>query len=296
MMSFDNGTFIDSVMPKARRQFKGKRFAAECGLYAFLAACLAVFVFPLAWLFYSSFKTQREIFESAFALPKHLDITNFVHIWSTSSFPRYYLNSIFVTSVSVIGILAFATMAGFVFARIKFRGKEILYLILMAGMMIPTQVTLVPNFVLLRALGLLDTYAAMILPYITFQIPISIFIMRGFFSELPIEMEDAAVVDGCGKKRIFFSIMLPLSKPAIGTITIYNFFAVWNELIFALTFTNSKSYRTIPVGLMDFVGQFEADFGYIFAALSSASIPLLIVYFFAQKQIIKGLTAGAIKG
>ena len=274
----------------------GRSIAGQVGLYAFMLLCLFIFAFPLVWLFYSSLKPQKEIFESAFALPKQVNISNLVHIWSSSSFPRYYLNSLFVSSVSVLGILAFSTMAGYVFARIRFKGKEFLYLALIAGMMIPIQVTLVPNFVFLRNLGLLDTYAAMILPYIAFQIPISIFIMRGFFAELPIEMEDAAVVDGCGRKRIFFSIMLPLSKPAVGTITIYNFFAVWNELIFALTFTNSQQYRTIPVGLMDFVGQFETDYGYIFAALSSASIPLLIVYFFAQKQIIKGLTAGAVKG
>jgi raffinose/stachyose/melibiose transport system permease protein len=283
-------------MKATASRVRNRSLAGQVGLYVFLLVCLFIFAFPLLWLFYSSLKPQKEIFESAFALPRQVNIANLVHIWSSSSFPRYYLNSLFVSSVSVLGILAFSTMAGYVFARIPFKGKEFLYLVLIAGLMIPIQVTLVPNFVFLRNLGLLDTYAAMILPYIAFQIPISIFIMRGFFAELPIEMEDAAVVDGCGRKRIFFSIMLPLSKPAVGTITIYNFFAVWNELIFALTFTNSQKYRTIPVGLMDFVGQFETDYGYIFAALASASIPLLVVYFFAQKQIIKGLTAGAVKG
>ena len=237
-------------MKAGSSRVRNRSLAGQVGLYAFLLACLLIFTFPLVWLFYSSLKPQKEIFESAFALPRQVNITNLVHIWSSSSFPRYYLNSLFVSSVSVLGILAFSTMAGYVFARIRFKGKELLYLVLIAGMMIPIQVTLVPNFVFLRNLGLLDTYAAMILPYIAFQIPISIFII----------------------------------------------FAVWNELIFALTFTNSQKYRTIPVGLMDFVGQFETDYGYIFAALASASIPLLVVYFFAQKQIIKGLTAGAVKG
>jgi raffinose/stachyose/melibiose transport system permease protein len=120
--------------------------------------------------------------------------------------------------------------------------------------------------------------------------------MRGFFQDLPVELEDAAAIDGCSLKRIFFSIMMPLSVPALSTILIFNFFTVWNELIFALTFTNRQEVRTIPVGIMDFVGQFETDYGFIFAALASASIPLLVVYFFSQKKIIKGLTAGAIKG
>ncbi len=281
---------------KRKRTLSAPAIFRGTALYVFLFICLFVFAFPLVWLFYSSFKTQPEIFENAFALPKQLNIANYLHIWGSGSFGRYYLNSILVSTVSVAGILALSTMAGYVFARVRFRYREVLFTVLLAGMMIPSQVTLIPNFILLRNVNLLDSYAAMILPYIAFQIPVSVFIMRGFFKELPVEMEDAAYMDGCGKKGIFFRIMLPLSKPALSTITIYNFFTVWNELIFALTFTNSQKYRTIPVGIMDFVGQFETDYGYIFAALASASIPLLIVYFFAQKQIIKGLTAGAVKG
>jgi raffinose/stachyose/melibiose transport system permease protein len=268
----------------------------KTALYAFLTISLFFTAFPLVWLFYSSFKTQAEIFANVFSLPGRPDLANFLHIWASSSFPRYYLNSVFVSCASVLGILAISTSAGYVFARIRFRYRETLFYFLIAGMMVPFQVTLVPNFVFLRDIGLLDSYWAMILPYIAFQIPVSVFIMRGFFRELPAELEDAALMDGCGKKGIFFRIMLPLAKPAVSTILIYNFFAVWNELIFALTFTNSKEFRTIPVGIMDFVGQFEADYGYIFAALSSASVPLLVVYFLAQKQIIKGLTAGAVKG
>ncbi len=263
---------------------------------AFILICLIVTAYPLIWLFYSSLKSQQAIFENVFSLPRELYLNNFIHIWGSSRFPRYYFNSLLVSSVSVVGILALSSMSGFVFARIQFRYREALFYLLLAGMMIPVQVTLVPNFIMLRRIDLLDSYAAMILPYIAFQVPVSVFIMRGFFKEIPLELENAARIDGCGTKRIFLSIMLPLSKPALSTIVIFNFFNVWNELIFALTFTNSQSFRTIPVGIMDFVGQFETDYGYIFAALTSASVPLLIVYFFAQKQIIKGLTAGALKG
>lgn len=262
----------------------------------FILFCLIVTAYPLLWLFYSSLKSQTEIFENVFSLPKGLYLKNFIHIWGSSRFPRYYFNSILVSTVSVAGIITLSSMSGFVFARIQFRYREALFYVLLAGMMIPVQVTLVPNFVMLRRLNLLDSYAAMILPYIAFQVPVSVFIMRGFFQDIPLELENAARIDGCGTKRIFLSIMLPLSKPALSTIIIFNFFNVWNELIFALTFTNSQDFRTIPVGIMDFVGQFETDYGYIFAALTSASVPLLIVYFSAQKQIIKGLTAGALKG
>jgi raffinose/stachyose/melibiose transport system permease protein len=261
-----------------------------------LAFFFIFMAFPLIWLFYSAFKPMQEIYDNVFALPKKVDFTNILHIWGSRSFPRYYVNSVFVTSTSTAGIVLLASLAGFIFGRVRFRGREMLFMFLIAGMMIPVQVTLIPNFVLLRTLDLFDTYLAMILPYIAFNVPVSVFIMRGFFQDLPAELEDAAAIDGCNLKRIFFNIMMPLSVPALSTILIFNFFTVWNELIFALTFTNRQEVRTIPVGIMDFVGQFETDYGYIFAALASASIPLLIVYFFSQKKIIKGLTAGAIKG
>jgi raffinose/stachyose/melibiose transport system permease protein len=252
--------------------------------------------YPLFWLFYSSLKPMQEIYDSVFALPKHIDISNFIHIWSSRNFPRYYLNSLVVTVSSVFFIVVLSSMAGFVFGRIRFRFREALFYLLLAGMMIPVQVTLIPNFIFLRSMDLFDTYLAMILPYIAFNIPVSVFIMRGFFHDLPAELEDAARIDGCTVKRIYASIMMPMSLPALSTITIFNFFTVWNELLFALTFTNRNEVRTIPVGIMDFVGQFETDYGFIFAALTSASVPLLIVYFFGQKKIIKGLTAGALKG
>lgn len=261
-----------------------------------LLVFLVLMAYPLLWLFYSSLKPMQEIYDNVFALPKSINLANYLHIWGSSSFPRYYANSLLVTASSVLGILLLSTMAGYVFSRLRFALRETLFYVLLAGMMIPVQVTLVPNFIMLRTLNLFDTYLAMILPYIAFNIPVSVFIMRSFFREIPLELEDAARIDGCGTRRIFWRIMVPLSLPAISTIAIFNFFTVWNELIFALTFTNKPAIRTIPVGLMDFVGQFETDYGYIFAALSSASVPLLMVYFFAQKKIIKGLTAGALKG
>lgn len=264
--------------------------------YLILALFFMFMAFPLIWLTYSSLKPMQEIYDNVFALPKTINLSNYIHIWSSKSFPRYYINSLFVSVISTLGIVLLSSMAGFIFARVRFKGREALFFFLLAGMMIPVQVTLIPNFVLLRTLTLFDTYWAMILPYIAFNIPISVFIMRGFFHELPVSLEDAARIDGCGLKRIWASVMMPLSTPALSTITIFNFFTVWNELIFALTFTNRLAVRTIPVGIMDFVGQFETDYGYIFAALASASIPLLIIYFFGQKRIISGLTAGAIKG
>jgi len=201
-----------------------------------------------------------------------------------------------VTAVSVAGIVAGSTMAGFVTARLRFPGRDPIFYFFLAGMMIPVHVTLIPVFVMLRTVRLLDTYWAMILPYIAFQLPVSVFIMRGFFREIPFELEDAARIDGCSTLSIFRQIMLPLARPAIATVVIYNSVYVWNELVFALTFIHSPRYRTIPLGLMDFTGQYAVDFALTFTALSIATLPLFIIYFLAQKQIIRGLTAGALKG
>jgi len=289
-------TLVTPRPSQNNRRLTLERLSEHITRYAFALIYLVIAAYPLVWLFYSSLKTRSEFFAGVFALPQRLYFDNYIHIWSSARFPHYYFNSLLVTTTSVAGILAFSTMAGFVFARLRFRLREPLFYFFLAGMMIPVQVTLIPNFVMLREIGLLDSYWAMILPYIAFQLSVSIFIMRSFFREIPLELEDAARMDGCSTAGIFWRIMLPLARPAIGTVIIYNFFHVWNELIFALTFTNSPQYRTIPLGLMDFVGQYDVDLAYTFAALSSASVPLLIVYFFAQKQIIKGLTAGAVKG
>ena len=278
------------------RRMRVARLSSQTLKYTFLLVYLVIAVFPLIWLFYNSLKTMPEIMNSTFALPQSFNLDNYVKIWTGGRFPRYYLNSIFVSAVSVLGIVAFSTMAGYVFSRIRFRMREVLFYFFLAGMMIPVQVTLIPNFIMLRSLKQLDSYLAMILPYIAFGLPVSIYIMRTFFEEIPVELEDAARMDGCSFSGIFWRIMLPLARPAVATIVIYNFFAAWNELIFALTFINNPKYRTIPLGLMDFVGQFEVNLAFIFAALISAVLPLLLVYFFAQRQIIGGITAGAVKG
>lgn len=264
--------------------------------YGFALSYLVLAAGPLVWLFYNSFKTRQEMAADIFALPASLNLDNYIQIWGGGRFPLYYFNSILVTVVSVACILACSTMAGYIFARLRFRLREPLFYFFLAGMMIPVQVTLIPNFIMLREIGLLDTYLAMILPNIAFQLSVSIFIMRSFFQAIPLELEDAARIDGCAIWRIFWSVMLPLARPAIATVVIFNFFLIWNELVFALTFTSSSTYRTIPLGLMDFVSEYETDLARTFAGLSSAAVPLLIVYFFAQKQIIKGLTAGAVKG
>lgn len=266
-------------------------------LYLVALIFLVTFGFPLVWMIYTTFKTMPEITRNVWALPSSLDFQNYQTVLSRSNLPRYYLNSIIVSVVSVGSLTLLSAMAGFVFARVWFRGINALFNLFLAGMMIPIHITLIPVYVMLRNLGLFNTLWALILPYVGFGLPLSIFILRSFFAELPSELEDAARIDGCTTAGVFWRIMLPLSRPAIITVIIVNLVNTWNEYLFALTFIHDEEYRTLPLGLAEFEGvQGAMNINLVFTALTLAVLPMLVVYFIAQRQFISGLMAGALKG
>ena len=266
-------------------------------LYSIALLFLAIFGFPLVWMVYTTFKSMPEITRGVWSLPSKLDFQNYQTVLSRSNLPRYYLNSIIVSVVSVGALTLLSAMAGFVFARVWFRGINALFTLFLAGMMIPIHITLIPVYIMLRDLGLLSTLWALIFPYVGFGLPLSIFILRGFFAELPIELEDAARIDGCSTAGVFWRIMLPLARPAIVTVIIVNLVNTWNEYLFALTFIHDEKHRTLPLGLAEFEGvQGAMNINLVFTALTLAVVPVLIVYFLAQRQLIRGLTAGAVKG
>ncbi len=263
---------------------------------AFLLVASLVAGYPLLWLLYTAFKSNPEIFANVWGLPQRLNLENFREVWGRGLFSRYYLNSLIVTACSVGAILVIGSLAGYALARARLRWKEPVYLAFLAGMMMPPHVVLIPLYVMLRRAGILDTYLALVLPYVAFGLPVAIFVFRGFFEEVPRELEEAARMDGCSTSRIFWWIVVPVSRPAFATVAIYSAITVWNEFVFALTFISNPRLRTIPVGLMDFKGLYSADIALTMTALATATIPLLLVYIAAQRHIIKGLTAGALRG
>jgi raffinose/stachyose/melibiose transport system permease protein len=266
-------------------------------LYLVAILFLLIFGSPLVWMIYTTFKTMPEITRSVWALPSSLNPKNYEIVLSRSNLPRYYVNSIVVSTISVGALTLLSAMAGFVFARIPFRGSNAMFILFLAGMMIPIHITLIPVYIMLRDLGLLSTLWALIFPYVGFGLPLSIFILRSFFAELPVELEDAARIDGCSTAGIFWRIMLPLARPAIVTVIIVNLVNTWNEYLFALTFIHKGEYRTLPLGLAEFEGaQGALNIDLVFTALTLAALPVLVVYFLAQRQILSGLTAGALKG
>lgn len=263
-----------------------------CLFFAVLSA------YPLLWMVYTGMKSTVEFtkLDNTWGLPKKLYLQNYSRAWNQGRFKRYYLNSIVVNAVSLTLIVFLSALAGYAFARMEFRSKETLFYIFLAGMMVPIHITLIPLYRMVNWGLLRDSYFALIFPYTAFSIPLSIFILRGFFEELPVEIEESARLDGCSEFGVFLRVALPLSRPALATVTVVNFVNIWNEFVFANTLINSPQMKTIPPGLMTFsqsVGGVEVTL--VCAALTISVLPVMVCYFLLQRQIISGLTAGALK-
>jgi len=267
-------------------------------LYLLLFGYAAAVVLPMIWLFYTSLKNNREIFASAWRLPATLHWENFVHAWVRAGIGRYFFNSVFVTAVSVTLIILVSAMAAYALTRFSFRGNRIIFYAFLAGLMVPTQLALVPLFFLINAMHLLDTYAGLILVYVAFSLPFTIFVLSGFFRTLPHELAEAAVIDGCTQIQAFWRVMLPLAKPGLITVAIFNFLGIWNEYLFALVLISSERLRTLPLGLANLlmVSHYESDWGALFAGLVMVMLPTLLAYSLLQGQLTKGITVGALKG
>lgn len=255
---------------------------------------VAGMAFPLAWMVYSGFKTNAEIFAQPFGLPEVWRWSNLVEAWNVGQLGRLYLNSLLVTGTAVVIVVALASLAAYAFARLSFPGRDALFYLFLIGLLLPPQTVVIPLFVLLRDMGILNTYWALILPYGSWPLALTIYLMRSFYRTLPRDVEDAARIDGAGLLQTFWHVMLPLVRPAIVTMAILNAVNLWNELLFALLFIRDDALRTLPAGLLAFYGYHSVDYKLVFAALSIATIPILIVYFVFQRQIIAGLTVGSL--
>jgi raffinose/stachyose/melibiose transport system permease protein len=264
-------------------------------VYVVALVFLVINGFPFYFLVTTSFKSQFEYMMNIWSFPKGLFLDNYKSVFEPS-FMRYFINSLMVTSISVTLVILFASLASYVFAKMKFKFSKVLFLIFIAGMMIPIHTTLIPVYVLTNRLGLYNSLQGLIGPYISFCLPIAIFIMTSFFREVPKDIVEAATIDGCSHFRIYRSIMFPLSKPAVATVAIYNFLTIWNEFIFALVLINDQKLKTIPLGLRDFYGVETVNIPGILTAILIAALPVMLFYFFAQERVISGLVSGAIKG
>jgi ABC-type glycerol-3-phosphate transport system permease component len=257
----------------------------------------------MIWLAYSSLKPDEAIFRDAFALPalNGLQFDNYARAWREARFSDYFFNSVLVTGVSVTLITGLGAMAGFALARFRHPVGQVAFWLFLAGLMIPAQLSVVPLFFELRALGLLNSRLGLILVYTANGLPFAIFILAGFFRALPRTLYEAAVVDGCNEFSAFWHVLLPLARPGLVTVAIFQFIGVWKEYFFAFMLTSGATgveVRTLPLGLANLAitSQYHSDYGLLFAGLVLVTVPILIVYLALQRQIVKGVTAGALKG
>jgi len=265
-------------------------------LNLFLLSLLLLAFYPLIWMGITSLRTTPELYANPWGLPSKLNFENYVKVWETSPIPTYFLNSLIVSSISVSLILLLSSMAAYAFSRLKFPGSNVLFYAFLCFYFIPPHIALIPLFFVLKALHLRNTYFVLIGPYVAFALPFSTLLIRGFMVSIPGELIDAALIDGCSKFGIFHRIVLPLSKPVLAVVTVFQFVSCWNEYLFALVFIHKRKLMTLPVGLMDFVGEFHTDWVAMAAGLTIATIPIIVVYVLFQRQIMQGMTAGALKG
>lgn len=244
----------------------------------------------------TAIKTQGDIISrGVFALPKRIVLDNFPKAWKMGKFSVYYRNSLIITFLKVPAGIFVASLAAYPLAKYRFRLRDYIFLFIFAGIGIPIHVTLLPLSILLKKIGLLDTLGGLFFPYIAFGLPFQLLICRGFFRTIPTELVDAARTDGCSEFMIYWRIMMPLSKPAIAAMFIIDFLATWNEFLIALIFIHSDKWKTVPLGMMYFHGQWASSYPVINAGALLSILPVLIVYIFLQRYFVSGITAGAIK-
>lgn len=264
--------------------------------HTFLILITILCLYPIVWLFISSFKTNDELLARPWSLPAVPQVENYVNAWTVSGIGHSFINSLIVTAVSLALTLFVSSMASFAMTRMRWRGSKLAMGALLVGMMIPIHATLIPLFLTFTKAKLINTYTGLILPYVAFAMPVSVFILTGFLKSFPDEIEESAVIDGASMIRVFFSIVLPITRSALATIMIYNFVHMWNELVYALVFMNDRSMSTIPVSLTLFKGQDATNYVWMLAAVAISTLPSLLIYLVFNNQIIAGMTSGAIKG
>jgi N-acetylglucosamine transport system permease protein len=257
----------------------------------------------MVWLAYSSLKPDAAIFRDTFALPQLDDLRfdNYVRAWHGASFGDYFFNSVLVTVASVALIVGLGAMAAYALARFYHPAARFTFWLFLAGLMIPAQLAVVPLFFEMKALGLLNSRLGLILVYTANGLPFAVFVLAGFFRALPRSLYEAATIDGCGEFAAFWRVMLPLARPGLVTVAIFQFIGVWKEYFFAFMLVGGDpdgSSRTLPLGLanLSITSQFRTDYGMLFAGLVLVTIPILIVFIALQRHIVKGIAAGALKG
>lgn len=274
-----------------------KKKVVNYSISIILAIIAIIQIFPLVWLIFFSLKSDAEIFgENIIGFPRQFLWQNYSKALVGGNVGLFFVNSVIITGITIILSGVLSSMAAYAIVRMKWKLSKPVLTIFLMGMMIPIHAALLPLFLILKNLKLYDTPMALIVPYTAFALPMSIFILTSFLQSIPKELEEAALIDGCSIYRAFFSIIIPVLKPALATISIFTYLSTWNELMFAVTFISKREYKTLTVGIMSMVGQYSTNWGPIGAGLVIATLPTILIYILMSGQVQKSLTSGAVKG
>jgi raffinose/stachyose/melibiose transport system permease protein len=253
-------------------------------------------LFPIWTMVVNSFKNQTDIFKDPFGLPLNPTVSGYSSVFSDSNFIFYFRNSLFVTLISLFLILFFGSLAGYALAKWKSRISNIIYLFFIAGLMIPIRLGTINIFQIIKSLGLMETVFSLIPVYVAMGLPIATFVLTSFIKAVPQDLLDAAAIDGASRWKIYLNIIIPLVRPALGTVAIFNLIPIWNDIWFPLIFNLSENNKTLILGVSSLFGQYQSDWTKILVVLTLSTLPVLALYLVMSKQFIKGLTGGALKG
>jgi raffinose/stachyose/melibiose transport system permease protein len=287
---------VPAVEPPSRRGVRTRALVRTGVLYA-LVALVGLFVLvPLFYAVVGGFKDNAQLSTNPVGLPSPWNVENYTGILASLQFWRPLWNSVFIALMTTLVTVAASAAAAYVFARFAFRGREILFMVFAIGLMFPFAVAILPLFIMLRTMGLLDNPWGLILPQAAFGLPVTIIVLRGFFREIPSEIEEAATLDGCGAFGFFWRVLLPMARPALATVSVLAVVGSWNNFFLPLVIFNSQELWTIPVAIQQFQGEYTGDTARILAYITLAMVPALAFFGFAERQLIGGLASGATKG
>jgi len=273
-----------------------QRLLKSSVIHIFLMIVAVSCLFPLFWMVRCALMTNETVFTDKSLIPHVIHFGNFAQAWTEGHFGMFFLNSVIYTTSVVAGIVLISSLAAFAFSRLQFPGRKIFFYMFLAAMMIPLPGSFVPLYVLMNKLGLINTRIGYILCMINVGLATSIYLLKTFFDKMSSDLEDAARIDGCTKLGLWWHVALPLARPAIAVIVIFNSLIVWNEYILAMLLLNDKSLMPLQRGLMVFQGSHSVDYPLLMAGLTIAALPIIVIYLLMQKHIIKGLSSGAVVG
>jgi N-acetylglucosamine transport system permease protein len=286
-----------NVVSEHRTERNSGDLAVEASSHVLLAVWTVIVILPFLWVVLSSFKTTKEILASPFGLPAHWSFDNYAHAWTDAGIRDFFLNTVIVVGASLLIVMLLGAMCAYVLARFKFPGARFIYYLMLAGLTFPIFLAIVPLFFILRNIGLLNTLPGLIMVYVAFALPFTVFFLYAFFKALPDEVYEAALMDGAGDWRAFFSIMLPMARPGMATVAIFNFLGLWNQFLLPVALNTDQSRYVLTQGMASFASQagYAVDFGALFAAVVITVVPVLIVYLIFQRRLEGSVSQGTFR-